>query len=181
MSKLAVTATLCGMATGLAIAACAKSTPTQVEPRQPRPVVTPIALDEIQIRYTEIRDWRRELGLPTDPPLAERNQARMIPFDVLKQPLCPEYPEPRTSNCQDMCSLADHICENAEEICRIAGDLHGNSWAEEKCSSAKASCKEGKKACCSCCADEPEDDGAAETGDDDSAGDDGASESESQP
>ena len=64
--------------------------------------------------------------------------------------ICPDEYEPVTEECQDVCSLAGAICENADSICRIAGELPGDTWAEGKCDSAKASCKEAKERCCSC-------------------------------
>jgi hypothetical protein len=156
VSKRALVAALHGVAACCLVVACAKPTPEPAPMRVPGITAEEqILLEEIQVRDTEIRAFRRDLGLSTDPSVSERNQWRIIHLSKAIE-FCPEYAEPKTAKCQDMCSLADHICENAEEICRIADDLAGNSWAEDKCSSAKVSCKDGKKACCDCNGDEPE-------------------------
>jgi hypothetical protein len=38
----------------------------------------------------------------------------------------------------DTCSLGDAICDNAEVICTIAGELR-DGWSRDKCTSANAS------------------------------------------
>jgi hypothetical protein len=98
---------------------------------------------EIVAMMSEIRGWRGELGLnlePTNRMFGSVKEARNV---------CPD-PE-IVEECRDMCTLADHICENADNICRIAdGELLGDEWARDKCSSAKASCDEAGKQCCGC-------------------------------
>ena len=55
------------------------------------------------------------------------------------------------STCNDVCNLADAICDNAERICEIAAELGSDDkLGQEKCASAKASCREAKQRCCSC-------------------------------
>jgi hypothetical protein len=57
-------------------------------------------------------------------------------------------------SCDDVCNLADAICDNAEAICTIAGELgKDDDFAQDKCSSAKGSCREAKQKCCGCSAD----------------------------
>lgn len=108
--------------------------------------VTPMAAtyqSEIVAMMTEIRGWRVELKLglePTDRVLGSVDSARNV---------CPVFEV--VDECRDICTLADHICENADKICGLAeGELLGDQWAQDKCSSAKASCKEGRKQCCGC-------------------------------
>jgi hypothetical protein len=56
--------------------------------------------------------------------------------------------------CNDVCSLADAICDNAEQICILADELgKQDTWAQGKCASAKASCRDAKKKCCGCSED----------------------------
>lgn len=53
--------------------------------------------------------------------------------------------------CSDVCSLADAICDNAEQICILADELGtSDTWAQEKCANAKASCRDAKQRCCQC-------------------------------
>jgi hypothetical protein len=68
--------------------------------------------------------------------------------------ICRVEKDPTTAVCTDTCNLKDAICDNAESICRIAGELGNDDWADKKCSSAKASCKEATQKCCECTAGE---------------------------
>jgi hypothetical protein len=105
--------------------------------------------------WTQIRDWRREAGMRVDPSaesileMRERNlkEARKV---------CPDT-HPITKTCEDICSLSDAICDNAEAICDIAAKLgKDDHQAQEKCTSAKASCKEARQRCCTKCSEEPQ-------------------------
>lgn len=92
----------------------------------------------------EIRRWRGELNLTLEP------TERVFGTVESAKNVCP-ITETVVEECRDICTLADHICENADNICRIAdGELRGDDWAKDKCSSAKASCKEARKECCGC-------------------------------
>ena len=105
--------------------------------------------NQITALWTQIRDWRREGHMPLDPPqnmlFEYRNQS-------VKQAAraCPDGHEvPQV--CNDVCSIADDICDNAEAICNIAAELGPNDeYAQEKCASAKASCRDAKQRCCGC-------------------------------
>ena len=125
------------------IAACAQK--SAAPPQAAEPAVTDWRRDEITNLWMQIRGWRIELRMSADP--------------LLVQPYYPAIPairecraerEPTTELCQDTCSLKDGICDNAEDICRIANDLGNDPWAESKCESAKASCKEATEKCCKC-------------------------------
>jgi hypothetical protein len=96
-----------------------------------------IALDR------QIQGWRHELGLsPDPPPKFFRETGETIPWSPSR--------EPATAECKDVCNLAEHICANKDDICRIADDLPGDTWAEGKCKTAKASCNEARERCNSC-------------------------------
>lgn len=58
---------------------------------------------------------------------------------------CEHVPNDR---CEDVCKLSGSICDNAESICDLAAQLPGDAWAEERCGSAKASCKRATERCC---------------------------------
>jgi hypothetical protein len=104
--------------------------------------------DEITALSTQIRDWRREAGLPVDP-RHEDVIASPKTVDQAKH-VCPEsHAVPPT--CDNVCSLADAICDNAEQICILADELgKEDKWAQDKCASAKTSCRDAKKLCCKC-------------------------------
>jgi hypothetical protein len=110
---------------------------------------------EIAMLWAQVREWRQNAGLRgVEPPAREIIKMQGQPMSSATR-VCPAPVEPRTDRCTDLCSLADAICENAESICRIADELGEDIWAQDKCSSAKASCKEAKKECCRCCSEEP--------------------------
>lgn len=106
-----------------------------------------IKQDEITALWTQIREWRREAGLPVEP---RREDVLSMHNTTIKAAaaVCPVgHAVPDT--CSDVCSLADAICDNAEQICILADEL-GDDWARDKCNNAKASCRDAKKRCCQC-------------------------------
>ena len=149
---------------GLGLTACAaqsKPPPQQQMPGEETegtmgrvPSVSDPRLDEILERDNEIREFRRELGLQGDPSRSDREVWMVRPLSKARA-VCPTHAYPQTPKCKDVCNLADHICENADAICDLADELKSNQWARDKCASAKASCKDGKKRCCDCNGDEP--------------------------
>ena len=137
-------ATLAGLLVGVTIGACMKpQEPTQSWQRGYE------KRNEITALWTQIRDWRQEAGMGLDPaPKTILQVERRTAKKVARDRLCPAHPPPPA--CDDVCGLSDAICENAESICGIAAELAPDDWAEEKCNSAKASCREAKQRCCSC-------------------------------
>jgi hypothetical protein len=105
--------------------------------------------DEITALWTQIRNWRREAHLPVDPRREDVIALEPVPVDQAKH-VCPDA-HPIPPSCGDVCSLADAICDNAESICILADELgKGDKWAQDKCASAKASCRDAKQLCCKC-------------------------------
>jgi hypothetical protein len=107
--------------------------------------------NDITSLYSQIGTFRRELGLDLEP------HPNQILFEMkggapVKQvkAVCPGDLQVNET-CADVCTLAESICDNAESICEIAAELQGDKWAEEKCASAKASCRQAKKKCCDKC------------------------------
>ena len=136
-----------GLAAGTAVGACVRAKPS-CEPGTCK-------ADQIQELWMQIREWRVEDGLRTEP-----SQQMMIEFDgkpprSCKNAMCST--QPKSDTCDDVCSLADAICDNADSICSLAGEIPDDSWARDKCTSAKASCCEAKQRCCSC--NDPDEDG----------------------
>jgi hypothetical protein len=120
----------------------------------PRKPPNTIKQNEITALWTQIRDFRREAGLPVDPRREEVISIERVTFDQAKH-VCPDahVVPPR---CENVCDLAEAICDNAESICILADELgKDDKWAQDKCSSAKASCREAKKLCCKCSETEP--------------------------
>jgi len=105
--------------------------------------------NEITALWTQIRDWRREAHMDLEPtPQSLFSVRNASAPEVAKS--CPDgHPVPPT--CSDVCNLADAICDNAETICNLADELgKGDDYAQQKCASGKASCREGKQRCCDC-------------------------------
>ena len=110
--------------------------------------------NQITSLWTQIREFRQRAGMRVEPLPAD--VMSMAPRTVNQaEQVCPDGHEvPPT--CSDICSLADAICDNAETICTIADELgKQDDYAQDKCKSAKASCKEGKERCCGCPAVQP--------------------------
>lgn len=105
--------------------------------------------NEITALWTQIRDWRREAKMDLDPAPQMMLQLRSKSVVDAKRVCTEGHPVPPT--CSDICSLADAICDNAEAICDIANELgKDDDFAQQKCTSAKASCREAKQRCCGC-------------------------------
>lgn len=105
--------------------------------------------NQITALWTQIRGWRHDAHMDLEPARNDVIKFFKQPVAAAKQ-VCPEEHEvPKT--CEDICDLSTAICDNAEAICGIAAELGADdSWAQDKCASAKASCKEAKQRCCNC-------------------------------
>ncbi len=109
---------------------------------------------EILALWTQIRDWRREAHMALDPSPQTVFQLRLRTVKDAER-VCPDGHKVPTS-CNDVCNLGDAICDNADSICILADKLgKTDEWAQEKCASAKASCREAKQKCCACSAKDP--------------------------
>ena len=97
--------------------------------------------DEILAVWTQIREWRNETGLAPDP-----NCATLMSFAPTDEHLPGGCAQPKHTTV-DACALGDAICDNAEQICIISGELDDNMWAHDKCTSATASCREVQQLC----------------------------------
>jgi hypothetical protein len=106
-------------------------------------------MNEITTLWSQIRDWRHEAHMTLDPTPQDLLQWGTRPAREAKG-VCPANHEVPTT-CGDVCNLGDDICDNAERICTIADELGKDDHdAQDKCSSAKASCREAKQRCCDC-------------------------------
>jgi hypothetical protein len=144
---------LAGVALAALVIACAGHGTAMVE-RAPGPAPLPpdprtAKMTEIMTLWGQIRDWRHDAHMTLEPSPTLQFQWKDRSFRDIKR-VCPDGHEvPKT--CSDVCSLSDDICENAELICRIADELGKSDVpAQEKCTSAKASCRESKQRCCDC-------------------------------
>jgi hypothetical protein len=154
---------LLGLGLAIAIAACAQAshkearTPIAAGPSEAvaaGPDIDPRKQEIIRLS-NEIRQWRISKDMTPEPPIDLTQRPELLQPDFKKLRQCPEQQDPpKTDECTDVCTLKDDICDNAESICRIADELGDDAWAQEKCKSAKASCKQATDKCCGCLADE---------------------------
>lgn len=108
--------------------------------------------NEIANLWVQIRDWRREAHMPLDPPHAFELQLARTPVKEAKRVCADNHEVPKT--CDDVCNLSDAICDNAEQICKLADELgKDDTFAQDKCTNAKASCREAQQRCCDCSGD----------------------------
>lgn len=116
------------------------------EPPPPSMVPTMVPPDTLHARIetldAEIQARAATLGLPPQVPSSDGGAEPMTPA-----PTCAPSPRPV---CQDVCSLADAICDAADEICRLATGLPGDTWAAGRCSAGHASCAQARERCCGC-------------------------------
>jgi len=127
-------------ALAMAFVACAATPHTATNPNKD---------NEITALWAQIRDWRREAHMQLDPTRSDVFQWDSHTVQEAARVCRDNHPVPRT--CNDVCSLSDNICDNAEAICGIAAELGpGDDYAAQKCASAKASCREAKQQCCKC-------------------------------
>ena len=99
-------------------------------------------------------DTRHEAHMSLEPPQQFVFEARRSTVPEAKK-VCPDA-HPVPAKCNDVCDLAVAICDNAETICNIAAELgKQDDYAQSKCESATASCREAKQRCCNCSGDGP--------------------------
>ena len=105
--------------------------------------------NEITTLWTQIRGFRRDMGMHLDPTAQTLSYVAPLRLPDAKKVCSQNHPVPTT--CNEVCGLADDICDNAERICQIADELgKGDEYAQDKCKSAKASCREAQQKCCEC-------------------------------
>ncbi|MGE5185065.1 MAG: hypothetical protein ACM31C_23515 [Acidobacteriota bacterium] len=110
--------------------------------------------NEITALWTQIRDWRREAHMNLEPMPGDVFQMRNRSVPQAKSVCTATHEVP--PKCGDVCELAGDICDNAEAICKIADDLgKQDEYAQDKCASAKASCREAQQRCCNCSSGTP--------------------------
>ena len=108
-------------------------------------------LDAMDLRLSEIRQWRHERGMGIEPSTRNLISARAETIRQAKN-VCPSnHVVPRS--CSEICILGDDICDNAEAICNLADELgKDDQEGQDRCASGKASCHEAKQRCCDCAA-----------------------------
>ncbi len=129
-----------GTTLALALAACAAGSSPPAAPHETERA-------EILMLDGRILDWRREMGLEPTP----RENWVQIFYDAPGKHIA-QSTAPVPELCRDTCTLADYICDAAENICRIADDLKDDDWARRKCANSKASCVEARQKCTTCSA-----------------------------
>jgi hypothetical protein len=96
--------------------------------------------DEILRLSTQIQQWRTEMGLSCDPVRAELLSFAQPELVAFARP--PDRFAACSANNDDACSVVLAICDNAEAICQLAGERGNDTWSNDKCVSAKRSCRD---------------------------------------
>ncbi|MDX2087212.1 MAG: hypothetical protein SFX73_05155 [Kofleriaceae bacterium] len=136
----AVAGLLLGSSIATIVACSHVQTPSQLD-------VTIAKHDQITKLWIQIRDWRDDNQWDRDPPnpLMQFVRGKRVREGIKA---CPVQ---QPTACNDVCSAGDQICDNAERICEIADELgKDDHFAQQKCTSAKASCVEAQQRCCEC-------------------------------
>ena len=97
--------------------------------------------NQITALWTQIRQWRHEAGMDLEPSPILISQPPASVSDAKR--VCPDNHQVPKS-CTDICSIADAICDLADQLGKQ------DEFAQGKCTSAKASCREAKQRCCAC-------------------------------
>ena len=153
-----------GLALGAGLAAvvvaCAAGPTAATAPAASPPTATVSAMpgdprSEIQRLANDIAGRRDQLHLPA-PQIAEPTESDCKPTCMIEQmAVAPSaqdntcHPAPSQS-CHDVCNLADSICDDAAQICKLAKQLATDPWAAGKCSEAQKSCTDAHGHCCGC-------------------------------
>jgi hypothetical protein len=113
----------------------------QVMPASPR--------DQIQELDDLIAADRGKLALeePTD---AMLQGAPAQPLGAMPSSADPKCRTAASDTCKTSCTLSDSICSNADKICRLAQDMAGDAWAQNKCAKANKTCEASRTKCCGC-------------------------------
>ena len=105
--------------------------------------------NQITDLWTQIRGWRRDAHMNLEPAPGVEIQVRGHSVPEAKNVCTAAHEVP--PKCADVCELSGDICDNAEAICKIADELgKQDEYAQDKCASAKASCREAQQRCCNC-------------------------------
>lgn len=106
---------------------------------------------DINERWTAIQEAMVEAELDTNmrsdaaTAMAERVAGKPV---AEARAICTP-PDPPKLLCKDVCKLANSICDNAENICRLAEQLD-EDWARGRCTGATTSCGQAADRCCGC-------------------------------
>jgi len=99
--------------------------------------------------WTQIREFRQKAHMELNPSQLTLSQMGVQTVREAKRVCIDTHAVPQV--CSDVCGLADAICDNAEAICGLADELgKDDQMAQEKCTNAKASCRESQQKCCNC-------------------------------
>jgi len=109
--------------------------------------------DEIDRLDQQIATAMAKDQLPMPPEAACTGAACAQAMEAIPQPLAltdPQCKPAKSDACGTSCDLSGSICKNADRICDLAKDLAGDDWAAQKCKSARQSCADSNKKCCTC-------------------------------
>lgn len=139
-----------------AIVACATASqrpaaPAATAAHEQPPMMAGDPHAQIEQLSANIEQQRQQMGLP-----AHATTAAAAAVPMAATPLPPPAAQDKTCHpapsetCSDSCKLSDSICDSAGKICKLAEDLAGDTWAADKCTTARDTCDAAHHKCCGC-------------------------------
>lgn len=147
-----------GVAAALVVA-CAASPKQAAAPAAPPPTAStahgaePLApptqdpRGQIEWYSNQIEAQRKQLGMPETVLQEMSAPPETSPPHAAQDASCHAG---ASETCHSVCTLSDSICDNADKICKISDDLGDDEWAAGKCASARSTCGDAHKRCCTC-------------------------------
>jgi len=116
---------------------------------QPAPMLPPSSDPHAQIMFysNQIDSQRKQLGMPEAVLQESSAPAEASPPHAAQDTQCHAG---ASESCHSVCTMSDSICDNADKICKISDDLGDDEWAAGKCASARSTCSDAHKRCCTC-------------------------------
>lgn len=150
-----------GAAAALVVACAASPKPERAAMPEPQkvpagahntstaPMAPPSSDPHAQIMFysNQIDSQRQQLGMPEAVLQESSAPADASPPHAAQDASCHAG---ASESCHSVCTMSDSICDNADKICKISDDLGDDEWAAGKCASARSTCSDAHKRCCSC-------------------------------
>jgi hypothetical protein len=152
-----IVAALVGLGLAAAIIACGGTrkarvgAPPTLTPQSDAAGVPPTdPRGEIEQLDTDIKASLEQLEVPAIAPWSAMSgtEIDVRPLAEIRGVCTP--PARPSQTCADVCTVSTHICDNADRICVLAGELQPDEWATGKCEDGKQSCEAARKRCCDC-------------------------------
>jgi len=138
----------------IALAHLSCSAPRNYQTAQSR-TVPPVASpenQEVARLYDELRHAQTKISNYTNPDPASQsveteNKSTNAGYDFSGQDVA------SASSCEEVCTLKENICKNADRICELAKEMEegkSKEWAQTKCTESNETCDQARVRCKNC-------------------------------